>query len=224
MDITEVRIKLMDSSEDRLRAFCSITLDHAFVVRDLKIIEGSNGPFVAMPSRKMTARCGRCGSKNHMRSNYCNQCGKRLRGAQDLQDIEGASNKLYADIAHPVNQACRDMIQHAVIREYRLELERAEQPGYVSRYDEEYVEIIPHTVSTPSIIPRPHMLKEPMQEPTQESMAIRPEPASSPSELGEDPARESPARENPARENPARESTGDPSPESREEDFGSGIF
>ena len=161
MDITEVRIKLMDSSEDRLRAFCSITLDHAFVVRDLKIIEGSNGPFVAMPSRKMTARCGRCGSKNHMRSNYCNQCGKRLRGAQDLQDIEGASNKLYADIAHPVNQACRDLIQHAVIREYRLELERAEQPGYVSRYDEEYVEYIPHAVSTPSIIPRPHMLEKP---------------------------------------------------------------
>jgi len=161
MDITEVRIKLMDSSEDRLRAFCSITLDHAFVVRDLKIIEGSNGPFVAMPSRKMTARCGRCGSKNHMRSNYCNQCGKRLRGAQDLQDIEGASNKLYADIAHPVNQACRDLIQHAVIREYRLELERAEQPGYVSRYDEEYVEYIPHSVSTPSIIPRPHMLDKP---------------------------------------------------------------
>ncbi|MCE2786288.1 MAG: septation protein SpoVG family protein [Pirellula sp.] len=161
MEITEVRIKLMDSSEDRLRAFCSITLDHAFVVRDLKIIEGSNGPFVAMPSRKMTARCGRCGSKNHMRSNYCNQCGKRLRGAQDLQDIEGASNKLYADIAHPVNQACRDLIQHAVIREYRLELERAVQPGYVSRYDEEYVEYIPHSVSTPSIIPRPHMLDKP---------------------------------------------------------------
>ena len=161
MDITEVRVKLMDSSEDRLRAFCSITLDHAFVVRDLKIIEGSNGPFVAMPSRKMTARCGRCGSKNHMRSNYCNQCGKRLRGAQDLQDIEGASNKLYADIAHPVNQACRDLIQHAVIREYRLELERAVQPGYVSRYDEEYVEYIPHSVSTPSIIPRPHMLDKP---------------------------------------------------------------
>ena len=56
MDITEVRIKLMEESEDRLRAFCSITFDQAFVVRDLKIIEGTNGPFVAMPSRKMTAR------------------------------------------------------------------------------------------------------------------------------------------------------------------------
>ena len=61
MEITEVRIKLMEDSEDRLRAFCSITFDHSFVVRDLKIIEGANGPFVAMPSRKMSARCGRCG-------------------------------------------------------------------------------------------------------------------------------------------------------------------
>jgi len=186
MDITEVRIKLMEDSEDRLRAFCSITFDQAFVVRDLKIIEGTNGPFVAMPSRKMTARCGRCGSKNHMRSNYCNQCGRRLRGAQDLHDIEGASNKLYADIAHPVNQACRDLIQQAVIREYHLELERAKQPGYVSRYDEEYIEHIPHQAATanapaqaptvphgapassPSLpttnsspIPRPHLLVKP---------------------------------------------------------------
>jgi len=166
MDITEVRIKLMEDSEDRLRAFCSITFDHAFVVRDLKIIEGTNGPFVAMPSRKMTARCGRCGSKNHMRSNYCNQCGKRLRGAQDLQDIEGASNKLYADIAHPINQACRDQIQQAVIGEYHLELERAKEPGYVSRYDEEYVEYIPHAPAPTSAqvpIPRPHMFDKPTQ-------------------------------------------------------------
>lgn len=166
MDITEVRIKLMEDSEDRLRAFCSITFDHAFVVRDLKIIEGTNGPFVAMPSRKMTARCGRCGSKNHMRSNYCNQCGKRLRGAQDLQDIEGASNKLYADIAHPINQACRDQIQQAVIGEYLLELERAKEPGYVSRYDEEYVEYIPHPPAPTSAqvpIPRPHMFDKPTQ-------------------------------------------------------------
>ncbi|MEP1643096.1 septation protein SpoVG family protein, partial [Rhodopirellula bahusiensis] len=36
MEITEIRIKLMESSEDRLRAFCSITIDQSFVVRDLK--------------------------------------------------------------------------------------------------------------------------------------------------------------------------------------------
>lgn len=176
MDITEVRIKLMEDSEDRLRAFCSITFDHAFVVRDLKIIEGTNGPFVAMPSRKMTARCGRCGSKNHMRSNYCNQCGRRLRGAQDLQDIEGASNKLYADIAHPINQACRDLIQQAVIGEYHLELERAKQPGYVSRYDEEYLEYLPHAPAAseaPVPIPRPHLFDNPTDRVPSEKIAER---------------------------------------------------
>lgn len=160
MEITEVRIKLMEDSEDRLRAFCSITFDHSFVVRDLKIIEGTHGPFVAMPSRKMSARCGRCGSKNHLRSHYCNQCGTRLRGPQDLRDVEGGANKLYADIAHPINQPCRDMIQQAVIREYSLELERAQQPGYVSRYDEEYIETMP--VAGPAAdapaVPRPHFI------------------------------------------------------------------
>ncbi len=178
MDITEVRIKLMEESEDRLRAFCSITFDQAFVVRDLKIIEGTNGPFVAMPSRKMTARCGRCGYKNHMRSNYCNQCGTRLRG-QDLRDIEGAPNKFYADIAHPINQACRDQIQQSVIREYQLELERAKQPGYVSRYDEEYVESAIHLSHSngKSALPKPHLFeKTPVVESSTEPKVATPEP------------------------------------------------
>ncbi|HAL14792.1 MAG TPA: stage V sporulation protein G, partial [Planctomycetaceae bacterium] len=55
MKITEVRVKLMDYPDDRLQAFCSVTFDNCFVIRDLKIIEGSNGPFVAMPSRKLTS-------------------------------------------------------------------------------------------------------------------------------------------------------------------------
>ncbi|MFO0864617.1 MAG: SpoVG family protein [Gemmataceae bacterium] len=60
MVITEVRIKLMEENNERLHAFCSVTLDDAFVVRDLKIIEGTRGMFVAMPSRKLMDRCG-CG-------------------------------------------------------------------------------------------------------------------------------------------------------------------
>lgn len=137
MEITEVRIKLMEASEDRLRAFCSITFDNCFVVRDLKIIEGSQGPFVAMPSRKLTFRCSRCGNKNHLRSNFCNQCGARLRESREQREEE-MPNKLYADVAHPINQHCRDMIQQRVVEEYALELERAKQPGYVSRYDDAY--------------------------------------------------------------------------------------
>ncbi len=165
MEITEVRIKLMEDSEDRLRAFCSITFDHCFVIRDLKIIEGTSGPFVAMPSRKLTGRCNRCGCKNHLRSNYCNQCGSKLRGGGEPREVEGAPNKLYADIAHPIKQSCRDQIQEAVVLEYAQELQRAKLPGYVSRYDDDYLEtppmLNPHPVHLPLTFRWIHLLPKP---------------------------------------------------------------
>ena len=135
MEITEVRIKLMDEPGERLKAFCSITFDDCFVVRDLKIIDGSNGPFVAMPSRKLTSHCPKCGMKNHLRAAHCNQCGARLEDGRAPKDADGRA-KLYADIAHPINSDCREMIQEVVIREFFDEIERAKQPGYVSRYDD----------------------------------------------------------------------------------------
>ena len=137
MEITEVRIKLMENAEDRLRAFCSITFDGCFVIRDLKIIDGNNGPFVAMPSRKLTSHCGKCGMKNHLRSRFCNQCGARMSSDSVSHDRQGRA-KLYADIAHPINADCREMIQAKVIQEFASELDRAKQPGYRSRYDEGY--------------------------------------------------------------------------------------
>jgi stage V sporulation protein G len=139
MEITEVRIKLTEDSDDRLQAFCSITFDDAFVVRDLKIIEGTNGPFVAMPSRKLTAHCPRCGCKNHLRASFCNQCGGKLNADRAVRDQDGRA-KLYADIAHPINAQCREMIQQRVITEYQQELELAQQPGYVPRYNDDYEE------------------------------------------------------------------------------------
>ncbi|WP_425394969.1 septation protein SpoVG family protein [Aeoliella sp.] len=135
MEITEVRIKLMEEPGERLKAFCSITFDDCFVVRDLKIIEGSTGPFVAMPSRKLTSHCPGCGMKNHLRSNFCNQCGRKLDSNQAVRQPDGRA-KLYADIAHPINSDCREQIQDVVIREFEAEIERAKEPGYVSRYDD----------------------------------------------------------------------------------------
>ena len=140
MEITEVRIKLTEDSDDRLQAFCSITFDDSFVIRDLKIIEGTNGPFVAMPSRKLTGHCPRCRSKNHLRANYCNQCGAKTAGETSAREHEGRA-KLYADIAHPINSACREMIQNRVIDEYNGELELAQEPGYVSRYEDDYDDV-----------------------------------------------------------------------------------
>ena len=50
MEITEV--KVFPVNEERLKAYVTITIDACFVVRDLKIINGNNGLFVAMPSKK----------------------------------------------------------------------------------------------------------------------------------------------------------------------------
>jgi stage V sporulation protein G len=135
--ITEVRIKLMEdhNENERLQAFCSVTFDNAFVVRDLKIIEGTKGSFVAMPSRKLTDRCMQCGCKNHLRARFCNQCGAKLDEDRATRDADGRA-KLHADIAHPINSACREVIQTAVIRAYQEERERSKQPGYVSNYDD----------------------------------------------------------------------------------------
>ena len=52
MQITEVRVTLR--SEDKLRGFANVTFDGEFVVRGMKIIQGPNGCFVSMPSRKRT--------------------------------------------------------------------------------------------------------------------------------------------------------------------------
>jgi stage V sporulation protein G len=135
--ITEVRIKLMDDNNEneRLQAFCSVTFDDAYVVRDLKIIEGTKGSFVAMPSRKLTDRCTHCGCKNHLRARFCNSCGGKLDEDRATRDSDGRV-KLHADIAHPINSACREVIQSAVLKAFHAEKERSKQPGYVCTYDD----------------------------------------------------------------------------------------
>jgi stage V sporulation protein G len=50
MEITEVRV--FPVSEEKLRAYVTVTLDHCFVVRDLKVIHGTSGLFVAMPAKR----------------------------------------------------------------------------------------------------------------------------------------------------------------------------
>jgi stage V sporulation protein G len=138
VNITEVLVKLAGDNVERLQAFCLITFDHAFVVRDLKIISGSKSLFVAMPSRKLTDHCEHCGCKNHLRARYCNQCGSKLKDNRAIPNADG-STKLYAEIAHPINYACREFIQTLVLKAYREERERAKQPGYVCTYDTSHI-------------------------------------------------------------------------------------
>ncbi|MBW8016015.1 MAG: stage V sporulation protein G [Planctomycetes bacterium] len=129
MEITEVRVKLVANKDDRLKGFCSMTLDNDFVVRDIKVIEGTNGLFVAMPSRKMSDHCTHCGGKNHLRSKYCNNCGGKLSEERAKQDAQGRM-KLHADIAHPINAECRRRIQSTIVAAFEEEMERSKSPDY----------------------------------------------------------------------------------------------
>jgi stage V sporulation protein G len=134
MQLSEVRISLCGGQGGRLKAFCSLTFDNTFVIRDVKLIEGNDGLFLAMPSRKLCDRCRRCGEKNHLRARYCNHCGARLNEGRYLQyqNHNGPSRlKLHADIAHPINPECRMDIEQRVLGAYRDELERSKLPGYV---------------------------------------------------------------------------------------------
>ncbi len=135
MVITDVRIKLMEKNNEKLEAFCSITFDDAFVIRDLKVIDGTRGKFMAMPSRKLTDRCHSCGCKNHLRARFCNRCGGRLDEDRAIRGADGRA-KLHADIAHPINVAARETIQKAIFLALLQEVERSKQPGYVCRYDD----------------------------------------------------------------------------------------
>jgi stage V sporulation protein G len=92
MQVTEVRVFPVD--EDKLKAYVTITLDHCFVIRDLKIIHSATGFFVSMPSKK------------------------RKDGT-------------YKDIAHPINNETRRMIEEKIIAEYHKVLTEGGSPKAV---------------------------------------------------------------------------------------------
>lgn len=52
MNITDVRVRPMDKANSNMRAVASITIDGEFVVHDIKVIQGNDKLFIAMPSKK----------------------------------------------------------------------------------------------------------------------------------------------------------------------------
>ncbi len=88
MNITDVKVFLVN--EERLKAYVSITVDACFVIRDLKVIQGPSGLFVAMPSKKR----------------------------KDGQ---------FRDIAHPLNQETRQLIEDAVFAAFESEIKSVGQ-------------------------------------------------------------------------------------------------
>lgn len=88
MNVTDVRIRKI-LSEGKMKAIVSVTIDDAFVIHDVKVVDGQNGLFVAMPSRKTPA-------------------GE------------------FRDIAHPISQQARDIIQSKVLDKYQEVLSEQE--------------------------------------------------------------------------------------------------
>jgi stage V sporulation protein G len=94
MEITEV--KVFPIQEEKLKAFVSIVFDQCFMVNDIKIIQGRDGLFISMPSRKK-------------------------------------KNGEFKDVAHPLNNETRRMIEDKVLGEYeRVLAERGESPGPIA--------------------------------------------------------------------------------------------
>src|SRR5699024_11450648 len=52
MKITDVRLRKVNNQDTRMKALVSVTFDESFVVHDLRVIDGNNGLFVAMPSKR----------------------------------------------------------------------------------------------------------------------------------------------------------------------------
>jgi len=91
MEITEV--KVFPIQEEKLKAFVSIVFDQCFMVNDIKIIQGRDGLFISMPSRKK-------------------------------------KNGEFKDVAHPLNNETRRMIEEQVLAEYdRILVERGDSPA-----------------------------------------------------------------------------------------------
>ncbi len=142
MEVTEVRVSLrtaMRSGEhdahpgqQRLKAYATITFDNCFVVRNIKIIEGRQGLFVAMPSHKAKTPCLRCQFKNDVGGRFCIQCGSRFALITERSGVIAAvgdanESSTHRDIAHPITADFRHYLQQRVLEVYETERGKARQ-------------------------------------------------------------------------------------------------
>jgi stage V sporulation protein G len=139
LEITEVRIFLKDSPDKKLKAYATVTFENAFVVRNIKVIEGTGGTFIAMPSRKLKSACPKCGYRNEIKSKYCNQCAAQIpavvRPSTTEQEGEGAQSD-HRDIAHPITQTFRDYLQKKVLEAYEADKVRGPSAAHNSHHED----------------------------------------------------------------------------------------
>ena len=121
MEITEVRVFPREASDRKLKAYATVTFENVFVVRNLKVIEGSKGLFVSMPSRKVREACPKCNSRNPIRSKFCSNCGGTLK-MPPVSSSDDSRQSEHRDIAHPITQEFREYLQKKVLKAYDQEV------------------------------------------------------------------------------------------------------
>ena len=120
MVITEIRVFPKEGQDKKLKAYTTVTFDNAFVVRNIKVIQGANGFFIAMPSRKIKNSCPKCKFKNEAGSKFCNQCGASLpSGNAPINNADAKSE--HRDIAHPITQEFREYLQTKILEVFNKE-------------------------------------------------------------------------------------------------------
>ncbi len=134
MEITEVRIFLKEGQDKKLKAYATVTFDNSFVVRNIKVIEGQKGLFVAMPSRKMKESCPKCKFKNTVRSKFCNNCGANMEAmarpvARTPEDEARERQAEHKDMAHPITLEFREYIQKKVLDAFDVEIKKGPSPA-----------------------------------------------------------------------------------------------
>jgi stage V sporulation protein G len=132
MEITEIRIFLKEGQDKKLKAYAAVTFDNVFVVRNIKVIFGASGLFIAMPSRKLKFSCPKCGFKNESGGKYCGQCGGVLPFQKSEDSIQDARSG-HRDVAHPITQEFRDYLQSKILEAYQREAEHTASQGSSSQ-------------------------------------------------------------------------------------------
>jgi len=124
MEITEIRVFLKEGHDKKLKAYTTVTFDNVFVVRNIKVIQGANGLFIAMPSRKLKSPCPKCHFTNEVGSKFCNQCASALAAPPESDTAIRDAKTEHRDIAHPVTQEFREYLQSRILKTYKEESEK----------------------------------------------------------------------------------------------------
>lgn len=113
-------VPAQDAASQRagLRAYCTAVVGthlRSVVIRDLKVVEGRRGLFLAFPARVLALRCPSCAGKIQVGSRYCMWC-----GVPQPPEPEGMERR-HTDVIHPINQATRNWFQETVLEAWEKE-------------------------------------------------------------------------------------------------------